>query len=236
MWLGFGLIALWLFAFHLSNPWDIVSSTTSQNAVVFLAFPLYLLILNADLLDPWQSLNVVRLGSTRLWWWTHVPTAWATATLFGVGVAVLAVVVPVVSHRWSWGWGTYGLNSEVPTVLARPPWNVPWHWSLEALGYFVLGLWAVGVMRHVLTLWWRGPWLAWLLMVAMGLASLAVSHTFAQGAVWWLPGTQFSFYYHWTAYGSYSLRWTLAYATFLLGLSAAVGLGLAQDARWKAPQ
>lgn len=102
----------------------------------------------------------------------------------------MAVVGPEVSRRCSWGWGTYGLNREVPAVLARPPWNVPWHWILKAWRSLVLGLWAVGVMRHVLTLWWRGPRLAWLLVVAMGLASLAVSHT-SQGSVWRLPGTQF---------------------------------------------
>lgn len=50
-----------------------------------------------------------------------------------------------------------------------------------------------------------------------------------------VAGHAISIDYHWTVYGSYTLRWTLASATLLLGLSAAVGLGLAPDARWKAP-
>lgn len=195
----------------------------------------YLIIVNVDLLDPSQTLTLVRLGSVRIWWWTHVATDGAVAVLLAADPAVLSVAVALAAHRWSWHWGTFGLNSATPAVLALAPWTVAWRWSLEALGYLVLGLWAMGVVRDVLAIWWRGPWLAWLTAVALGLASFALNLTFAHVAIWWLPGSQFSFTEHWTSQGSTALGWTLGYTALLLGTAAVAGLVLAEQSRWHAP-
>jgi len=232
-WLVVGLVALWLFSAHLYNPWDGLLSATEQNPVVFIAIPLYLLVTNVDLLRPWEAMVVVRLGTANLWWWAHVFALGLVAVVMSLGLAVLSGVVAVVSGHWSWEWGAFGRHSAYPAVLAQAPWTIPWHWSLDALTYLALGLWAVGVLRHVLALWWRGPWIPWLMTVALGFASKALSNTLAQGAVWWLPGSQFSFYYHWTPTGSRTLGWTLLYATCLILVATTMGLVFAQRPRWQ---
>lgn len=234
LWLVGGLIALWLFAFRLHNAWDIMESATTSNAVVFVVIPLYVTILNIDILHPWQSLTAIRMASVARWWSVQIATAGAMALLLGVGLALLSVSVAMGSHRWTWQWGTYGRNSEPPARLASPPWVVPWHWSLEALLYLVLGLWAIGVLRHVLALWWRAPWLAWLAMVALAFMSQALTHTAGQALVWWLPGAQFSYWYHWGTTQPYALAWTLVYSIIVIGVAAGVGLLIAQRSRWDA--
>ena len=149
-----------------------------------------------------------------------------------VGVVALTVAVGLASGRWSWQWGRYGLHSESPAVLATAPWNVPWHWSADALGYFVVGLWVVGVLWLFLTLWWRGQWLAWRTVAALAVVSLAVKGTVAQSVAWWLPGAQFSFYFHWTTVGAVGLPWSLAYGTVMLAATAISGWRLACQPRW----
>lgn len=232
LWLVVGLVILWLFAFHLYNPWDIIMNATDANSYVFVVIPLYLLLLQADVLHPWNALTTIRVGSARLWWWGQVLAAGVVAAVLAIGVAVLTVVVGVGSGRWSWHWGSYGLHSEPPAVLARPPWNVPWHWSVDALCYFFVGLWVVGVLWHFLALWWRGQWLAWIAVVTLALGSLALKGTIAQGVIWFVPGAQFSFYFHWTQVGATGLAWSLAYGTAMLGATAALGWWLSCQARW----
>ncbi len=236
LWLVGGLAGLWLFARHLTNPWDIVMSATQQNPVTFVVIPLYLFLQPADLLNPWQSLTALRLGSTRVWWWTHVAAAGLLAGLLAGGLAAAAGIVALASGRWSWRWGRFGHLSEYPAVLAREPWSVPWHYGLIALGFLFGGLWAVGVLRLALTLWWQGPWMAWLAVVTLGLLTVALSNTVLQGVVWWLPGAQFSFYYHWTPVGSRTVSWTLGYTPLLATVAAAAGLWMADQPPWHAPQ
>lgn len=222
LWLVVGLVLIWGFSFHFTNPWDAVAAATSQTTVVFVAMPLYLLLLNTDLLGTFQSAVITRVGSTETWWWGHVLSAGAVALLMSAGLAVLAVVVAITTGRWTWHWGLYGRSGETPEVLAHYPWTVPWHWSLDALLYLCVGLWAVGVLRHTLSLWWRRPWLAWVAVVALGLASRALSSAGLQSFVWWLPGSQFSYGYHWGPRVAEALGWTVGYAVLLL-LAAAVG-------------
>ena len=232
LWLVMGLVVLWLFAFHLYNPWDILLNATDQNSYVFVVIPVYLLILNVDLLQPWHRLTALRMRSSRTWWWAHVLTAGAIAVLMAIGLVGLTVLVGTVSHQWSWQWGTFGQHSEPPAVLANPPWNVPWHWGLLALGYFTLGLWAVGVMRHMVALWWRAPWLTWLALMTLALTSRALNGTAAHAAIWFLPGAQFSYWFHWTGSRAHALRWSLGYGTVLWGLATLAGGLLAGRARW----
>jgi len=228
IWLVVGVLVIWVFSFHFINPWDIIGSSTTANTLVFVSIPMYLLILNIDLLGNFQSAVIARVGSTENWWWGHVTSAGAVALTMGAGLAVLSVVVSTMTGGWSWKWGIYGRNGETPAVLARYPWNVPWHWSLDAMLYFCFGLWAVGILRHTLSLWWRRPWLAWLAVVALGLASRALSNTSLQAVVWWLPGSQFSYGYHWGPHGSYALGWTLGYTALLLLGASVIGLWLAR--------
>ncbi len=234
LWLVVGWVLLWVFAPRLLNPWDSILSVTQENQVVFLTLPLYLLVTNVDLLRPWEALVVTRVASARTWWWGHVLAAGVIAVLLSLGYAVLSGIAAAATGHWSWQWGAYGRHSAYPAVLAQSPWTIPWHWSVDALVYLTLGLWAAGVLRHVLTLWWRGPWLPWLAVVALAFASRALSNTVAQPAVWWLPGTQFSFYYHWTPTGSEMLGWTLTYTTCLMAAAVATGWALAQQPLWQA--
>lgn len=229
MWLCAALVTMWVFSFHFINPWDILSSSTSANTVVFIGIPAQLVILNVELSDSFQTALITRMGSTEEWWWSHVSAAGVVAFVMSAGLAGVAVAVPAIAGRWTWRWGSYGRGSVTPAVLGHYPWTVPWQWSIDALLYLCLGLWAVGVLRHALSLWWRRPWLAWVAVVAIGLGSRALSQTSLQSVVWWLPGTQFSYAYHWGSYGSYALGWTAGYTGLVLVASALFGVWLVRN-------
>ncbi len=232
LWLVGGLLVLWLFAYHLLNPWDILLNVTDKHSFVFVAVPLYSLLINGELRNVWQSTVAIRLGSSGVWWLCHVVTSGVVAFVTSVGLAVLTTLISLVTQQWSWQWGYHVRHSEPPGILTRAPWSIPWHWGIDALAYFAIGLWVIGVLLHALTLWWRSAWLAWGAVVGVGLASEALGGTVAQPAVWWLPGIQFSFYYHWGPSGPIALAWTLVYAVVLLGMATAAGWFMANRDGW----
>lgn len=72
-------------------------------------------------------------------------------------------------------------------------------------------------------------------VVALGVLTGALSNTVLQRVVWWLPGAQFSFDYHWTPVGSRTVSWTLGYTPLLATFAAAPGLWMADHPPWHAP-
>ncbi|MCL8209305.1 MAG: hypothetical protein K6V97_14735 [Actinomycetia bacterium] len=213
------------------NPWDILLASTHYKQVDLLVVPLYLLLLTRDLRHPWEALVRLRLRDARRWWAGHVGAAGLTAGLVVVGIAVLAVIVPLIRHQWTWRWGTMARATLGPAILASPTWRVPWLAGLEELGLLALGLWAIGVLSQVLTLWWRSPWYAWIVLVLLGWGSVAAFGTGLQTLVWWVPaGSQFCLEYHWTPAGPVvAPGWSVLYGSLLLAAATAAGGAIARS-------
>jgi hypothetical protein len=233
--LAAGIALLGLFE-GVSNPWDILLASTHHKQVDLLVVPLYLLLLTRDLRHPWEALVGLRLRDARRWWMGHVGAAGITAVLVVVGIGILAVVVPLAGDHWTWQWGAWSLDTLGPATMASPTWRIPWLAGLEELGLLALGLWSIGILSHVLALWWRSPWYAWSLLVLLSWGSVAALGTGLQTLVWWLPsGSQFCLEYHWTPDGTIvAPGWSILYGSLLLAVASASGCHIARSSPWDA--
>lgn len=229
--LAVGTGLLWVFC-RFTNPWDLLLFSVLDHEIVIIIVPMYLLILNRDLRHPWEALVATHLGQARTWWAVHVGLAGVTAVMVSVSVVVLVVVVPLAAGGWTWHWGPFAVSEESASLLHTPAWRLPWLWSLESLGLLTLSLWALGVLEHVLALWWRGPWPAFVSLVLLSFCSLGVEGTALQGLVWWLPGSQFSLAAHGASTAFVPAGWSVVYAVALLATAAGVGLVMVRSSPW----
>ena len=211
------------------NPWDLMVANTSPQALTAEILPAYLFLEKRELHHPWEALVAQRLGETRAWWLTQVAAAGVSALIVTAGVAATGVVIPLVTAHWSWAWGPFSRAMQPAHVVAA--W-APWGWSLDALGLMALGLWASGALLHLLTLWWQGPWLAWLAVVLLGFLALTLQ-LWAQFWVWWIPGPQFALLQHWAYGDAYPAAWSVGYAVVLLTVTAAIGVLLLGTPPWE---
>lgn len=223
-----GLALIWTLG-RFTNPWDLLAYATADGELVLIVLPLYLFLLYRNLRHPGEALAVVRMGQARTWWVSHVGAAGLTAALVAVGVAMLVIVVPVASHAWSWQWGPENRLNFGVAALATPALRIPWQWGLKALGLMTVGLWSSGVLMYVLALWWRSPWLAWIVVVMLSFLTRIVEGTHVQFLLWTLPGVQFSLSLHWmNPQHPVPPLWSFAYGIALL--VALIGVGMASVA------
>lgn len=227
-----GLALIWTMG-RYTNPWDLLAYATADAELVFIVFPLYLLLLYRNLQHPGEALVAVRLGQARTWWLSHVGAAGVTAVVMTTGTAALVVVVPIVSHTWSWHWGPDARLRFGVAQLATPTWRIPWRWGLEALGLMTVGLWSSGVLMYVLALWWRSSWVAWIVVVMLSFFTEIVEATQAQFFLWILPGVQFSLALHWmNPQHSEPPAWSFAYGLALLVAMVGVGIVRVANSPW----
>lgn len=224
-----GLTLIWVFS-RFSNPWDLLVFGVRSHELGLIIFPMYLFILSRDLRHPWEALVGTRVERGRLWWMAHVVSAGVSAVVVSVGLAALVVTVPLVGHAWSWQWGAYASAVAGPNGLASSAWGVPWRWGMEALGLLTLGLWAEGVLMHALSIWWRSPWVSWIALMLLVFLAIGIEGSAAQGAIWWLPGIQFSLVEHWGTDSRSS--WSVVYGAALLSVTTLAGVVLADGLPW----
>lgn len=224
-----GLALLWALC-RFRNPWDLLLYATFDSEINLILIPLYLFLMLRDLRHPFEMLVVVRLGRTRSWWVSRVLAAGTSAVFLALSLLVMAVGVSLATHGWSWHWGPWSRLKFGPLLL-NLGWRVAWRTSLEELGLLALGLWAMGVLLDVLALWWRSPWLAWIVVVGLSFVSFALEST---PVVWAVPGVQFSWVLHWggAGYSFVSPMWTIAYGLALLLAATGTGAALCQRRPW----
>lgn len=229
-----GLALIWTLG-RFTNPWDLLAYATADDELVLIVFPLYLFLLYRNLRHPGEALLAVRMGQARTWWGSHVAAAGLTAVLVTVGVTALVIVVAVTAHAWSWHWGPNVHVSMGTAVLTTPTWRIPWRWGLEALGLMTAGLWSTGVLMYVLALWWRSPWLAWIVVVLLSYLTRIAEATSAQFLLWVLPGVQFSLALHWmTPQRPVAPAWSFGYGVALLVAMTGVGVAIVEASPWDA--
>ena len=232
-WLLFaGLLVVIAWGMPSRTGWNMIANSTSNGSVTELLIPGYLLLLVRDLRHPWEALVGTRLGSARRWWDVQVLVAGAAAVMLVVAMVIVFCVLSLLHHPWSWHWNTNSTQLVGGHVVAT--WS-PWVWSVDALGLMTAGFWATGALWTVCALWWRSPWLAWLIIVALNLVPLSFVFTPLAFLVWVLPGPQFAWIQHGTAFPhSPASTWSLGYAAVLLGLTTLGGGRLVRLAPWDA--
>lgn len=229
--LPIGLALIWALS-RLTNPWDLLLYTTLDSEIALILIPLFLFLLHRDLLHPSEALAAVRLEKARTWWVTHVASVGISALLMAVGIGVFVVIVSLATNGWSWQWGANAHLRMGSAVLSSAGWQIPWQWGIEALGLLALGLWSMGVLMYVLGLWWRAPWVAWIVVVSLGFGSEALEGTSLRPLLWGLPGVQYSLALHWAGQHVVHPYWSAIYAVALLAATLGAGLAIVDTSPW----
>ena len=74
---------------------------------------------------------------------------------------------------WSWHWGPFVEHQNLPRLVAESPLR----WRIEALAMLVIGLWSMGLLLYVLTLWWRSTWIALIAIVVLNALPMGFTDT-----------------------------------------------------------
>lgn len=229
--LPIGLALIWALS-RLTNPWDLLLYTTLDSEIALILIPMFLFLLHRDLQHPAEALAAIRLGKARTWWATHVASAGISALIMAAMIGVFVVIVPLATHGWSWHWGPNAHLRMNSAILSSPGWRIPWRWGIEALGLLTLGLWSMGVLMYALALWWRAPWVAWIVVVSLGFGSEALEGTAMRPLLWGIPGVQYSLALHWAGQHVVPPYWSIVYALALLAVAVGVGLVITDAAPW----
>lgn len=227
-----GVLALMGWIMPSRNPWNMIANGTSNSGVAELLIPGYLFLLVRDLRHPWEALVGIRLGSHRIWWVGQILAAGAVAVVLVAAMVAMFCALAVARHNWVWHWNAGSVQLVGGHVVAASP---PWSWSLDALCLVMAGLWATGALWTLGALWWRSGWIAWVVVVGLSLLPLAFILTRANFMVWLLPGPQFAWTQHGSAFPhSPSPLWTFGYAAVLLGATTLAGGWLLRQSPWDA--
>ena len=208
------------------NAWDLVLSASQFKMVSLILVPLYLFMVSRHFESAWEALIITRVQSRPVWWWADVAALGATALMVVLGLGIVSALGSMLGHSWSWQWSPYAHKWYVASILA----SVPWQWCVESLGLLATGLWAMGIMTHVLTLWWRSEWLALVAMIAVTVFPVTFMEISAPALVWWFPGPQFSLSVHFS--GGIPALWSFGYAVVLLGAFSWIGMIMACQHPW----
>ncbi len=229
-----GMVLIWTMG-RYTNPWDLLAYATDDHELLLIVFPLYLLLLYHNVRHPIEALLTVRMGQARTWWMTQVVAAGVTAVLVALSVTTLVIIVPLVTHAWSWHWGPNMHFRMGSAILATPTWRIPWRWGLESLSLMAAGIWSLGILMYVLALWWRSPWLAWIVVILLNYLTLVIKATPAQFLVWIMPGIQFSLALHWmNPQHPIAPALSFGYALALLVAMTGVGVVIVEASPWDA--
>lgn len=229
MLLGLGLGFTWLLN-PRANPWDFLLAATAMKMLALIFVPMFLFIVGRNLKGSWETLVGSRMGHAVSWWWADVWSLGLSAVMVSLSLGLLTVLVALFTRGWSWHWGGYAQSQHLQGISR----TIPWLWGLEDLGLMTLGFWAMGVLYHVLSLWWRTPWIAWVAVVVGNMLPLVFAGTAARHIIWWIPGPQFSLGAHFSVIGVMPPLWSLGYALTLLAGMSATGMFLATAYPWDA--
>jgi hypothetical protein len=228
LWLPIGL-GIIVALNEITNPWDFLLAATAMKMVALVLVPLYLFIDSRDLNHPWEPLVGGRLGNTVAWWWSDVWSSGASAVITSAGAAAVALIIAFATDGWSWHWGAYTKAQQLQGIGTM----IPWHWGLEALALLTLGLWAMGVLVHVLTLWWHSTWLPIVFLLVLNILPITFASSAARVIIWWIPGPQFSLGAHFSSIGTFPALWSFGYAVLLLAGMAGIGAIFVSNYPWE---
>ena len=85
---------------------------------------------------------------------------------------------------------------------------------------------------YVIALWWRSPWVAWIVVVSLGFGTEALEGTAMRPLLWGIPGVQYSLALHWAGQHVVPPYWSTVYALALLAVAVGVGMVIADTAPW----
>jgi hypothetical protein len=204
---------------HLpSNAWDIVFLVLSYHPTTLLWIPFYLFLTSRNLSNEWESLVVTRFPHRLTWWAADIEALGVAAFALTLLTSAIGIMAGPLVGRLSWQWS--GLARSPWAILHAIPHLSPLVATLYSVGLLTLGLWALGILNHALSLWWQSEWLAALTVVV---AELLPSVFLGNGRMTrWFPGSQFVFATHITDASGHT--WAIAYST--VGWTLAYSLAL----------